>query len=143
MRCCFYNGYTLWTTLSAGLLGDVLCCYLTILVVTARQRIFQRTLFTDQVSPKTHNIYSATIRCRHHCVYQQKVQERLSMRAVDLMDAGYLHDLHKVDLKMAIDWINDMWYRPQHLSLCTVRQKRLFRQNLMVQFLGQVDNMVF
>ena len=43
-----------------------------------------------------------------------RYKKRLSMSAVDLLDAGYLHDLYKANLKMAIDWINDVWYRLQH-----------------------------
>ena len=45
---------------------------------------------------------------------KRKYKKRLSMRAIDPLDAGYLHDLYIVDLNLAIDWINDLWYRLQH-----------------------------
>ena len=47
------------------------------------------------------------------CVKNQ-YKNMVAERAVNLLDAGYIDDPYKIDIRMAGMWIYDIWSRLQH-----------------------------
>ena len=56
----------------------------------------------------------------------------MSERAVELVDSGSLSSVYRVDLKTAISWIYDIWYKAHHdfIRNCWAKTKIVDRSNL-------------
>ena len=42
---------------------------------------------------------------------KRRFARRQAERAIDLIEHGVVRDLHRIDLKMAIEWIYQVWYQ--------------------------------